>query len=316
MQGFFVNYLIDIWREVCIVLHAWDRLATRIIIYKPFWEILTMRHFYLAAIVALSGIQAACSNDNDNNSSSAKTIAEGAYTGALHTAEVNKDVASAYSNTISAAHDIVLASTNVLSVGLSNLPGSASVAAVNQSVEQNQSGDCENEAGKLSVTRDIDAATKQGSIDIQMQNCQTHNTTLDGSVKVDIKAYDKETDQPTSLGYTYTGLKIIQDNKEVILTGTLDAQQDIGKETSQTMINMHMLSEANQEQGLLQVTVDTEAKGAMVSTTTDGKICVGSTGCATVETVTPFMMDYFKGLTEGAMKVKGANESHIDLNAS
>jgi hypothetical protein len=275
---------------------------------------LKMRHFYPVVLVFLSGFLTACSNDiNELTSASVNYVANQGNTA---TANLDNGVANTYSNTVSTASSIALSSADILSSSIAAVPAftSLSAAGFSPAAAESQNGSCENPDGSVSVTRNVDATTKQGYMDIELQNCLSDNTYLDGSVRVNVYIYDDQANQPTSINYTYQELKVTQGTTKLTLTGSLDAQQSVSNGTSRSTIDMYMLGDS--EQALVQMVVDTVASGATVSTSMDGKVCVGATGCAEVETVTSMLMSYFAGVKQGSILLKGADGSSINLSAS
>lgn len=271
-------------------------------------------HFYPVVLISVSSLLTGCFDEINELSATEESYITNQ--GNTDPAELNNEVAGTYSNTVSTASSIAMSSADILTSSIAAVPDFTPLSASNRSaaVAETKTGSCENDAGRVTVTQDVDAESKQGYMDIKLESCLSNNTYLDGMVTVNVYTYDDQVNQPTAINFTYQGLKVIQGDTVLTLTGSLDAQQDVANGTSHSVIDMYMIG--GSEQGLVQMTVDTSADGATVSTSMDGKVCVGTTGCAEVETVTSMLMSYFEGVKQGAIVMKGANGTSINFPAS
>ncbi len=152
----------------------------------------------------------------------------------------------------------------------------------------------------------IDATSHTGKRVTTYSQCLANGVLLDGTVETLVYTYDKPSKQPLSLNVIFHGLQIGQSGKTVTLTGNLESTQDIVAKVVNLQMDMHMAATTGEQ---VLASLHSEVKGQRADrsadSTLEGSVCVGSAGCSSLQTVTPFSVDYHGLMTAGELLTVG-----------
>lgn len=251
----------------------------------------------LLGIASISVLLVAC--HDEDTTTTVETLAGAAYKGSTNEAVQTKAMASQFSKSAFAARDYALSA--------------ASLSAYLPALDTYGSETCSN-GGSASQTNDIDQSTMLGSKTISFNNCMVSDVLVDGTMIIEVSAYDLALSKPTALISTYNGLSQTKMGKTITLTGTVEASQNYTARTVDIAIDTLMAAASGEE---VLTTMDIAVSGDTVKRSAasqyTGKVCMKMEGCVDIATQTPFVVDYNGYLVSGEMSSTGAANSTAQI---
>ncbi|PWQ99239.1 hypothetical protein [Leucothrix arctica] len=249
----------------------------------------------LIGVTSASILLVACHSDDHVTVTESVSIASAAYQGSKVAATQTNATASYFSRSAFAARDYSLSA--------------AGISAYLPALDTYGSETCSN-GGSASQVKNIDATSLLGSKTITFNNCMIGDVLTDGNTIIEVTGYDQMLSMPTALKTTYNGLSQTKDDKTIILTGTVEATQDLDTKSVELVLDTHMLAGTGEEvlTEMTIVVIGNTVKRSASSQYT-GDVCIDTEGCVNFTTQVPFLVEYNGYLTAGEMTSTGENSN-------
>lgn len=282
---------------------------------------MSAKNFLLAAMI--STLLTACFDDDDTSTTptpGSNSSADSAYTGIRTEAGITEANAGSFPKSAFAARDFTLIGSGIFAV----LPGMAGrEAKMGEKVADftlsqfgartvDGTATCTND-GQISVTADVDDDAHTGTLTTTFSNCMVDGTVLDGPTETHVTAYDAEHNAPTAMDVTFKGLSLTTDGNSTVLTGTQSATQDVAAKTANLSSEMHLKAGTGEEALAKIATILTSLDNGSASSTLEGSVCIGTTGCVNMQTVKAFTVDANGEVTEGELLLTGSKGSKAQV---
>lgn len=255
----------------------------------------------------LSSFLFAC-NNNDSTSTvndTAQSNADSVYIGERADATLTIDNVGTFIRSALATREVSFSASSVSTL-LPNASTKKSTGNINTTTT------CINE-GQATDFGSIDNNTKLGSITTTLKQCLVKDTVFDGSMTTAVSSYDLNHKQASVFSITFDSLSMSKSARSITLIGTLETQTQPSVNTIKSHFNIHMKAHSGEEVLSDMQTDITKNSDYTVNSTLNGKICVDSQGCANLQTVTAFTVDYSGVLEAGRFVLIGAKGSQSEI---
>lgn len=155
----------------------------------------------------------------------------------------------------------------------------------------------------------IDDTTHTGSVRMMFKQCTINDGLMDGSVDVNVTAYNSTYSEPTAVKITFNGSTVKTGEESGTITGTVSLNTNPATKTGTFATQLHVKTSTGKEE-LVDMTINaSENADLSTSMNISGKACVGSEGCINISTTTPIRFDTYSEPMAGSMVLSGANNS-------